>query len=214
MVRAGPPMLRLVGVALLVGLPPLMTAEKVSACMCPEYLTIGEEMALSEAVFAGRVESWEEFDWQVEAWVVLVEFEVARVWKGPAYETRWVGAFPSDGFNCGAFSFDQGAEYLVYAATDAEISRTYPDTLWAFACERTRLLEAAEEDLDYLGPGQPPVLGWVAPRPEEQALPRPPDAGIWTLRGSTGIDGWTFAVGAGLAFLLAGLGRASLTRRR
>ena len=52
-----PWLLRLAAIALLLGLPPVVSSEKVLACSCPEDypLSIQDELEGSRAVFAGKV---------------------------------------------------------------------------------------------------------------------------------------------------------------
>ncbi|MCY3507145.1 MAG: hypothetical protein OXH41_13380 [Chloroflexi bacterium] len=196
-------------IALFVGLSLMLTAERASACIA-EHLSVQESLERAEAVFAGRLVRFEALEWNPS--LFLVEFRVTRVWKGARYETRWVGDISND---CGNF-FEAGVEYLIYGA-----NVPHPDRNGQYGDSRVLLMtlgfatsvENSVEDIDYLGPGQPPVPGWVGPRPGEEEPPMPADTGTGTSRGAPARDGWTVAVAAGAAVFLAGLGRMALRRR-
>ena len=202
--------LRLVAVGLLVGLPPILSAERASACTV-EHRPVHDKVEESEAVFAGKPVRWEELEWS--GTLFLVEFRVTRVWKGPRYETRWVGDTRTD---CGN-AFKYGVEYLIYGA-----HVSHPDRNSQYRASQVLLmtldfasaLEHAQEDLDYLGPGQPPVPGWVGPKPGEEAAPQPGDTGTGTWQASQDGEGWWAALAVGAVVLLACLGQTALRRRR
>ena len=81
-------------------------------------------------------------------------FKVDTVWKGQPYEyvyLRTAHRHPS------GYGFTLGEEYLVYALTAESVSSSF--------CSRTGLLTEAQEDLDWLGEGQPPEAGRWGPGP-------------------------------------------------
>ncbi len=199
--------LRLAVVVLLVGLPPLLTTERASACVC-ERPSPQDALDQSVAVFAGRPVGWEELDWATMPEVFLVEFKVTRVWKGPPYETRWVGDSSND---CGD-RFEEGVEYLIYGYT-TDYSGNGSQTLLRAVCSALPLW-SARDYLDHLGTGRPPESGWIGPRPGELTAPEPAETGTGTLTRPQETNGWTIAVATGATVLFAVWGRVALHRRR
>ncbi|BBI34978.1 hypothetical protein KCTCHS21_43770 [Cohnella abietis] len=80
---------------------------------------------------------------------VKVTFEVQTVWKGQI-ENKTVVNTAVSGASCGYTGFALGAEYVVYAYGNA-------DKLETGMCERTKLLESADEDITELGTGYDPI---------------------------------------------------------
>ena len=118
--------------------------------------------------------------------------------------------------DCGDF-FEESVEYLIYGVNVAHADRNlqYRDSqILLMTLDFATHFESAQEDLDYLGPGRPPVPGWMGPRPGESAPPEPAETGTGTLTRPQETDGWTIAMAAGVAVLLAGWGRLALRRRR
>lgn len=136
------------------------TATDSYACSCDDPVSPSEELERSAAVFAGKVVSIRDPDGPDVSDSenhLTVGFEVDMVWKGPAYEVMYVTTSPH-GSACG-FEFVEGEEYIVYSHDG---SSTY-------LCTRTRLLSAAQEDLEALGGGGAPQPGTSAPTPEPQS---------------------------------------------
>lgn len=196
-------LLRLLAIALLLGLPPAMRTESALACSCAEIPGVWESVEEATAVFAGRVEALE--GWETEDdYGVHVTFAVSRVWKGPASaelvaNTRSLGAG-----DCGA-PLRLGQEYLVYA---------YDETLDIWLCTRTLPLANAEEDLATLGEGHAPVPGATD---DVEAVVRPPPGApnvgtgaIASLEAGNDAHWWLLAA---VTVALAGTG-VVLVRRR
>ena len=136
------------------------TTTQVYACDCDDPVSPSEELERSAAVFAGKVTSIRDPDGPDvldSENHLTIGFEVDTVWKGQAYETMYVTTSPAQSA-CG-FEFVEGEEYIVYSHDG---SSTY-------LCTRTRLLSAAQEDLEALGDGSAPQPGTSAPMPEAQS---------------------------------------------
>ena len=136
------------------------TTTQVYACDCDDPVSPSEDLERSAAVFAGKVTSIRDPDGPDvldSENHLTIGFDVDTVWKGPAYETMYVTTSPAQSA-CG-FEFVEGEEYIVYSHDG---SSTY-------LCTRTRLLSAAQEDLDALGGGSAPQAGTSAPTPEPQS---------------------------------------------
>lgn len=151
-----PPWLRrLAAILLLLGLSPLVSTERASACLCGpiDPMELFEE---ADAVFAGRVTA------DGESAGRPAEFRVARVWKGSDYAIRFVGVggvIRPDGLvtvtSCDP-QFRQGEEYLVYAyRVDAgePLQTSYCGIAW---------LGHAQAHLDALREGRLPRTGTAA----------------------------------------------------
>lgn len=82
-----------------------------------------------------------------------VLFAVQNTWKG-INETQVIITTGLGGGDCG-YEFEEGKEYLVYAFE----SRMYSEEekLVTIICDRTTLLNSAEEDLSILGEGKSPT---------------------------------------------------------
>lgn len=132
-----------------VGLWFALVAPVALACTCVPLPQ--PEQAFSEAtlVFSGTVVGFSDAD--STDFMMFVNFEVRRVWKGPANGHQEVQTAGYEGVPntaaCG-YPFQVGETYLVYAhayGPDGEIE--------ASTCTRTRLVADASEDLAFLGEG-------------------------------------------------------------
>ncbi len=143
-----PWLLRLAAIALLRGLPPVVSSEKVLACSCPEDypLSIQDELEGSRAVFAGKVVRHGEYGEDSRA-TLVTEVKVSTVWKGPAYATIYLTDSPNT--TCESW-FSEDEEYLVY------ISQGWRAPGY---CGRKVLLSNAQDDLEVLEEGQSPQPG-------------------------------------------------------
>ena len=152
-----PWLLRLAAIALLLGLPPALSPKSASACVCvyvyPDPLALLDE---ADAVIVGKAGAGA---------IGSVEFQVYRVWKGAAYATRTtvtVNEIHDDGSvsrtSCDP-RIDRGEEYLIYAREDSA------GTLRASTCHVFQLAYA-QEQLEALGEGEPPVPGLEPPVPD------------------------------------------------
>ncbi len=143
-----PWLLRLLAIALLLGLPPVVSSEKVLACSCPEDypLSIQDELEGSRAVFAGKVVSHGEYGEDSRA-TLVTEVKVSTVWKGPAYATIYLTDSPNT--TCESW-FSEDTEYLVYVS---------PRWRAPGLCGRSVLLSNAQDDLEVLGEGRSPQPG-------------------------------------------------------
>lgn len=119
----------------------LVTPRCAFACSCAPPGSPDVELAQSVSVFAGRVLQIEQPTGQ------RVTFQVATVWKGPAY-TSLVVHIPPDAPMCG-YPFEPNQEYVVYAqGTETR--------LIASVCSRTQRLVDARDDIQRLGQGITP----------------------------------------------------------
>ncbi len=96
---------RLVLIILVVGIwyavhPP----RSIIACSCPGPGSPSEELAKAAVVFRGEVVAVHKFSGDDGAWSsrepVIVKFKVKTVWKGAAYQTRYIITSRS-GASCG-----------------------------------------------------------------------------------------------------------------
>jgi len=92
--------------------------------------------------------------------VHVIRMRVERAWKGLA-SVRSVDLFEGSSFDTDYHQFRVGERYLVYAGREAKTGR-----LWPYACERTKPLLDAADDLEFLeslsraAPGGW-IYGWV-----------------------------------------------------
>ena len=144
----------------------LVNVRPAGACTCVPPPPANEALAMSAAVFEGRVISiTPSASSAIFGPLLRVEIEVLRVWKGKVGRTAIVQTSNS-GAACGFF-FAAGVSYLVYALDQEQGLQT---TL----CSRTQPSDQAAADLAALGPGQPPATDVDAGAPPPAP---PPDAG-------------------------------------
>jgi hypothetical protein len=113
------------------------------ACSCAPLPNPKEMFDLSDVVFMGTVVDTETVETTDDWPLKKAEFLVRGFWKGEVgqdYEV-FTYVFPA---GCG-FSFFPETKYLVYAGFRQGQPLTHQ-------CTRTRRLENAEEDLEFLGP--------------------------------------------------------------
>ena len=150
------------------------TTTESYACSCDDPGSPSEELERSAAVFAGKVVSIRDPDGPDVSDSenhLTIGFEVDTVWKGPTYETMYLTTSPH-GPACG-FGFVEGEKYIVYSHDGSS----------AHLCTRTKLLSAAQEDLDALGSGGATRPGTSAPTPQPQS-----SAGRCNPLSSPGVD--------------------------
>ncbi len=143
-------LLRLVAIALLLGLPPALRAEPALACVCGEALSPAEELQEAAAVFAGTLVDVTDHE-DGDGWLFLLfEFDVIQVWKGNPGPTMAVKAYLT---SCLPHR-ELGEDHLVYAyAVPGEEYLSLGG-----ACGNTGLLAYyTQDDLAALGPGQAPA---------------------------------------------------------
>ncbi len=131
----------------------IFISSTVYACSCAQPLTVEAEFTRSEAVFAGRVLEVKEQRNFNGSMTKAALFEVSHIWKGGS-ESQIIIHTGSGGGDCG-FHFEEGKEYLVYAHP----STMYGDNelLVTIICDRTNVLDQAQEDLAILGEGKVPT---------------------------------------------------------
>lgn len=105
----------------------------------------------AQAVFAGEVTGVE--DEPVGTVVstgdpIEVNFDVSRVWKGPAYETLTVEKARS-GASCG-YDFDKGRQYLVYA-DNTSVTGEDSEALQVSLCSETTPVSDTDAAANLLG---------------------------------------------------------------
>ncbi len=132
--------LRILLVVSIVGLWFVVTPASTYACSCAPPGTPEEAMAESELVFLGTVTSIGPSD---EVGLLEVDFDVARVWKGPEAETISLTT-QQDTAACG-YPFEERVEYVVYSWNGVDVAR----------CSRTAPVEHAGEDLAAFATGGP-----------------------------------------------------------
>lgn len=149
-----------------------MHPEPGYACSCVPPDPPREALANSAMVFMGTAVSVPAFEdddgFAVGTDTVRIEFDVQTVWKGTVSQPmvlttrRWSES-------CG-YPFVEGVTYVVYSRDGSTVS----------LCSRTRPFSEATEDLIELGPGQVPISGATASKPEvserqpvEPAAPTP-----------------------------------------
>ena len=151
-----PCLLRLVALALLVGLSAGMNTERAEACG-PGPISIPEALDEADVVFAGTVVA--------EGGVLsAATFRVSRVWKGELYATRFVGPAGVDHgeglmsvTSCDR-SFEYGEHYQVYGYYDDEVEGLLlPYVIVSLAY--------SHDVSEVLGEGRAPEPGTVAPAP-------------------------------------------------
>lgn len=131
-------MFRMSRAILLSGLMLLRFGGTADACSCYPPPPPCEAFWASDAVFIGTVTK---ISRRSELWVGA-EFDVQESFRGRVGTHVAVGTFAGGG-SCGA-ELAVGNEYLVYANGSA------PDQLSTHLCSRTRLLDGAKDDLEYL----------------------------------------------------------------
>lgn len=178
------------------------------ACSCMMAPPPGEALEQSDAVFEARP-----FSMSNDERRAYYSFEVDRVWKG-AIGQRVEIATALHSAMCGR-SYQIGTRYVVYA-------RRNSDGEWVDGlCSRTRASRSADEDLQVLGPGHPPVPdqpppdgGVTEPTEPPRIAPPPPTEPPPTSPGRRGCAvEKPHTTGGGMALLLLGLGVA-IGRRR
>ena len=122
------------------------------ACSCAPPGSPVEGLNNASAVFTGKVVALAEpsggFGPISSADPVTVTFQVYTVWKGSVSQTTTITTARS-GASCG-YTFDKGGEYIVYAYGQE-------NNLSVGLCSRTQPLDTAENDLEVLGAGAPPL---------------------------------------------------------
>lgn len=124
-------------------------AEDARACSCAGPSTPEEQLQTSDAVFSGEVLDARENPASAPPGLHLgpVTFDVGEVWKGVSEEQVVVLGYGGGG-DCG-IDFQEGERYLVYAAYGGQGEDA---TLTTGICQGTKLLMAAGDDLEALGP--------------------------------------------------------------
>ena len=126
----------------------VLSSSAVWACSCAPPPPPKKSLAVSAAVFAGKVKTIER-----NGRLLKVTLEISRTWKGTKGKTVVVTTAAS-GAACG-FGFKKGSSYLVYCYKPRG-KGAKPVALVVSLCSRTRPLERAKEDLKELGPGKKP----------------------------------------------------------
>ncbi len=117
----------------------LSFAQTSQACTCLPPPPVAQAVAAADAVFLGKVVSFELAPSQTER---VAQFEIIKIWKGRPVEVAQIFT-PENEAACG-FDFRVGETYLVYASKDDS------GTLHTHLCMRTWRASGAEEDLKYL----------------------------------------------------------------
>jgi hypothetical protein len=112
-------------------------AEPLLACRCQTPASAKKAMAVSAAVFTGKVIAVE----KLNAYTTRATIEVTRAYKGTVEKKVWVYT-ASTGDACG-FTFEKDASYLVYAKEKGGEEKVFSTHL----CSRSCQLADAKEDL-------------------------------------------------------------------
>ncbi len=110
-----------------------------SACTCPPPSSLAQTVAAADAVFMGKVISFELVPAQPER---VARFEVMKVWKGRPLEVAEI--FTAENEAACGYGFRVGETYLVYAYKDDS------GKLHTHVCTRTWPASGAQADLKYL----------------------------------------------------------------
>lgn len=137
-----------VGLAVLATL--LYSPRPASASCLPNPFTVQEERERAEVVFSGKVVSLQPVRTSTSPGSAVV-FDVDRVWKGDVGESITLMQY----ITSVDYSFEEGQEYLVFAAREAVMGETRG--LSAIPCGNTAPLSDAQADIKELGAGHPPA---------------------------------------------------------
>lgn len=154
------PLARLTSLALLSLALVALLPDCASACSCATLPSTPQEtLSSSEAVFSGEVVAFDKpppFTTTIEGTTMTViggggpkatvTLRVSEVWKGPRQQTIEITTEADSGVGCG-YPFEEGREYLVYAAGK---------DLSVHLCSETKPLPGAAADLEALGNGEAP----------------------------------------------------------
>lgn len=158
-----PPLARLTSLALLTLALVALLPDCAAACSCGTVPgTPQETLSGSTAVFSGEVVAFDKpppFTTTIEGTMMTViggggpkataTLRVSEVWKGPQRQTIEITTEADSGVGCG-YPFEEGREYLVYAAgKEPSVS----------LCSETKPLSEANADLEALGDGNVPEPG-------------------------------------------------------
>ncbi len=120
-----------------------LVPQKSLACTCGNPATVPTSLETSVAVFSGEVSDVKQSSFFKKS---IVTFTVTQAWKGVDTKSIQIKT-ESQSSECG-FTFLEGIEYLVYAKGKDD------NSLETSACDRTKWIAAAQEDLDILGEGK------------------------------------------------------------
>ena len=123
-----------------------------SACSCVGVPSVEKEFGWSNAVFSGKVVEIKENRSLRGSFSKSVLFEVSNTWKG-VKQSQIIIATGQNGGDCG-FDFTVGEKYLVYSMESEMYGKKALSTT---ICDRTKLLNSSQEDLQILGEGKVPV---------------------------------------------------------
>ncbi|MBP1994394.1 hypothetical protein [Paenibacillus eucommiae] len=123
------------------------------ACSCAMPQTVEAQFNHSEAVFAGRVIEVKEDRSLGGRISKSALFELSQIWKGGS-ESQLIIQTGSGGGDCG-YNFEEGKDYLVYAHPSTMYSDK--EALVTIICDRTNVIDQAQEDLAILGKGKAPT---------------------------------------------------------
>ena len=162
-----PPLARLSSLVLLTLALVALLPDCASACSCATLPGTPQEraertLAASTAVFSGEVVAFDKpppFTTMIEGTMMTVmggggpkatvTLRVSEVWKGPQGQTIEITTEADSGMGCG-YPFEEGREYLVYAAgKEPSVG----------LCSETKPLSGANADLEALGDGSVPEPG-------------------------------------------------------
>lgn len=126
-------------------------AEDAHACSCAGPSTPEEQLQESDVVFSGEVLDARDNPSPTAPGLHLgpVSFDVEESWKGASEEQVVVLGY-GESSSCG-IDFQKGERYLVYATYGGQGEDT---ALTTGICQGTKLLTAAEGDLEALGPAE------------------------------------------------------------
>jgi hypothetical protein len=142
----------------------LLVPLRALACDCPYWGAPCKAFAATPVIFCGRVTKISQVAIKLGSGEVyqqrIVTFEVEPGYRGLESHAVTQGVSGFSGGDCG-YDFLVGVEYLVYAAPHPATGKLYTGI-----CERTRLLSAAADDLEYFSKKDDPdhgagIEGWI-----------------------------------------------------
>ncbi|HZX00668.1 MAG TPA: MYXO-CTERM sorting domain-containing protein [Bacilli bacterium] len=156
--------MRTLAIVIAASLSLLSHVTDAEACKCVPPPPVATAVEGATAVFAGKIVSVSREADQMKP--IVAKFSVSKSWKGSVGQEVEVRTNSSSAA-CG-LSFEEGAEWLVYADTKEE-------KLTASICSRSKTLDGAKEDLAELGSGTAPQGGsGTPPAPTTPATPATP----------------------------------------
>jgi hypothetical protein len=130
----------------------LINVSIIMACTCAPEDSPQEAFERFDVIFSGKMLEYEFLPDRIPWYDLNVTFKVYRMWKGPSDVKQISLRTATSGAACGKVLY-VGEEYLVYALSKnfSDARTNIPDTFWwVHLCSRTRPLDEAQEDIEFL----------------------------------------------------------------